>query len=225
MICSLRFFYNPLSWQISEASSPPCTQFSPHPFVSIPFSLLIDYSRNKPFFPLVFLFFSLSFFFFNGYISLSLTAMQCRASAAGLSSPCWVGQQGFNSKAPRINTSLWLVLILSLLMVDVCCQNSWKVSAVICCAGYGDFNEQSPSYIWDHLQNPLRQLTGEILEIFHVEKQPNPSCCNVFCFIVGLVLPQIGHFAARGSSCAPGLGTFSVSIPTPVAHRCYYTSH
>lgn len=139
--------------------------------------------------PIYFFPFFFPSFFFNGYISLSLTATKNRHFETGLSSTCWVGQRGFNSKAPRINTSLWLVLILSLLMVDVCCQNSWKASAVICCSGCGDFNEQSCSYIWDHLQNPLPALTRDILEIFHMEKQPNSSCCTVFSFMVGLILP------------------------------------
>lgn len=58
---------------------------------------------------------------------------------------------------------------------------------------------KSLSYIWDHLQNPLRCLIREPLEIFHVEKEPNTSCCTVFCFTFGLILTQIGHFAAHSS--------------------------
>lgn len=96
-------------------------------------------------FPLPLCFYSLFFV----HIFLSLTAIQHRESETGLSSSLWEGQQGFKLKAPGINTSLWLVLILSLLMVDVCCQNSWKVSGVICYTIRVGFNEWSPSLIFE----------------------------------------------------------------------------
>lgn len=101
--------------------------------------------HTHPIFPLPLCFYSLFFV----RISLSLTALQHTEFETRLSSSHWVGQQGFKPKAPGINTSLWLVLILSLLMVDVCCQNSWKVSAVICYTIRVGFNEQSPSLIFE----------------------------------------------------------------------------
>lgn len=172
----IAFFHDKYQW-----SGFPSTHFSHCPFVSIALFLFIDYSKIQS-------------IIFPSFFLMDMYQWAVQTQGTGVLKLAWAphaecAQQEFNSKATRINTSLSLVLILSLLMVDVCCQNSWKASAVICYSGYGDFNEQSRSYVWDHLQNPLPSVTRENLEIFHMEKQPNTSCCTVFSFTVGLLLP------------------------------------